>query len=153
MERALSCDPAFEEEKAVTTTNTTVEQNKSIVREFLEVFSTGDVPAILERLHDDATWWVSGKIEGFAGTKSKEEMGKVLEGVVTVYKGGALRLTPREVIAEDNRVAVEAEGYAELHNGRVYSPQSAFVFEIAGGKIKSVKEYLDTQHAHEIFFA
>jgi uncharacterized protein len=137
----------------VTATTTTVEQNKSIVAEFLEVFSTGDVPGILERLHDDATWWVSGKLEGFAGTKSKQEMGKLLEGVVTVYTEGALRLTPLEMIAEDDRVVVEAEGYAELNNGRVYNPQSAFVFRIADGKIKSVKEYLDTQHAHNIFFA
>jgi uncharacterized protein len=137
----------------VTATTTTVEQNKSIVAEFLEVFSTGDVPGILERLHDDATWWVSGKLEGFAGTKSKQEMGKLLEGVVTVYKEGALRLTPLEMIAEDDRVVVEAEGYAELNNGRVYNPQSAFVFRIADGKIKSIKEYLDTQHAHDIFFA
>ena len=137
----------------MTTTNTTAELNKAIVAEFLDVFSTGDVPGILERLHDDATWWVSGKIEGFAGTKSKEEMGKLLEGVVTVYKEGALRITPLEMIAEGDRVAVEAEGYAELNNGRVYSPQSAFVFEIADGKIRSVREYLDTQHAHDIFFA
>lgn len=137
----------------MTATTTTVEQNKSIVAEFLEVFSTGDVPGILERLHDDATWWVSGKLEGFAGTKSKQEMGKLLEGVVTVYKEGALRLTPLEMIAEDDRVVVEAEGYAELNNGRVYNPQSAFVFRIADGKIKSIKEYLDTQHAHDIFFA
>jgi uncharacterized protein len=137
----------------VTATTTTVEQNKSIVAEFLEVFSTGDVPGILERLHDDATWWVSGKLEGFAGTKSKQETGKLLEGVVTVYKEGALRLTPLEMIAEDDRVVVEAEGYAELNNGRVYNPQSAFVFRIADGKIKSIKEYLDTQHAHDIFFA
>jgi uncharacterized protein len=141
------------EERAVTTTNTTAELNKAIVAEFLDVFSTGDVPGILERLHDDATWWVSGKIEGFAGTKSKEEMGKLLEGVVTVYKEGALRITPIEMIAEGDRVAVEAEGYAELSNGRVYSPRSAFVFEIADGKIRSVREYLDTQHAHDIFFA
>jgi ketosteroid isomerase-like protein len=96
---------------------------------------------------------VTTKIEGFAGTKSKEEMGKLLEGVVTVYKEGALRITPIEMIAEGDRVAVEAEGYAELSNGRVYSPQSAFVFEIADGKIRSVREYLDTQHAHDIFFA
>lgn len=137
----------------MTTTNTTAERNKAIVAEFLDVFSTGDVPGILERLHDDATWWVSGKIEGFAGTKSKEEMGKLLEGVVTVYKEGALRITPIEMIAEGDRVAVEAEGYAELGNGRVYSPQSAFVFGIADGKIRSVREYLDTQHAHDIFFA
>jgi ketosteroid isomerase-like protein len=137
----------------VTATSTTADQNKSIVVEFLEVFSEGDVPGVLERLHDDATWWVSGSIEGFAGTKSKEEMGKLLEGVVTVYRQGALRLTPVAMLAEGDRVAVETEGYAVLTNGRVYEPQSAFVFEVSDGKIRSVREYIDTLHAHEIFVA
>ena len=134
-------------------TGTTTEQNKSIVREFLEVFSTGDVPGILDRLHDDATWWVSGKVEGFAGTSTKAEMGTLLESVVTLYKQGALRLTPLGMVAEGDRVVVEAEGYAELNNGRVYNPQSVLIFQIAGGKVKSVKEYLDTQHASDVFFA
>jgi hypothetical protein len=131
---------------------TAAEQNTAIVRDFLEVFSTGDIPGILERLDDDATWWVSGKIEGFAGTKSKAEMGALLEGVVPLYKGGALRITPLEIVAAGDRVAVEAEGYAELTNGRVYNPQSSFFFRLADGKITEVREYLDTQHAHEIFF-
>jgi ketosteroid isomerase-like protein len=34
----------------------------------------------------------------------------------------------------------------------VYNPQSSFFFKLAGGKITEVREYLDTQHAHEIFF-
>jgi ketosteroid isomerase-like protein len=139
-------------ERAVTVTKTDAEQNTAIVREFLEVFSTGDVPGVLDRLDDEATWWVSGKIEGFAGTKSKEEMGKLLESVVPVYKGGALKITPVQIIAAGDRVAVEAEGYAELTNGRVYNPQSSFFFKLADGKITQVREYLDTQHAHEIFF-
>jgi ketosteroid isomerase-like protein len=136
----------------VTITETAAEQNTAIVREFLEVFSTGDVPGILERLDDDATWWVSGKIEGFAGTKSKAEMGALLESVVPLYKGGALRITPLRIVAAGDRVAVEAEGYAELTNGRVYNPQSSFFFALADGKITEVREYLDTQHAHQIFF-
>jgi uncharacterized protein len=137
----------------VAATQTTTEQNKAIVREFLEVFSTGDVPAILARLDDDATWWVSGKVEGFAGSRSKAEMGQLLESVVALYKEGALRLTPVEMIAEGDRVVVEAEGYAELSSGKVYSPQSVLIFEIAGGKVKRVREYLDTQHAVDVFFA
>jgi ketosteroid isomerase-like protein len=139
-------------ERAVTVTQTDAEQNTAIVREFLEVFSTGDVPGVLDRLDDSATWWVSGKIEGFAGTKSKADMGKLLESVVPVYKGGALKITPLQIIAAGDRVAVEAEGYAELNNGRVYNPQSSFFFKLADGKITEVREYLDTQHAHEIFF-
>jgi ketosteroid isomerase-like protein len=130
-----------------------LDQNKATVEEFLKVFSTGSVPAILERLHPEATWWISGKGEGFAGSKSKAEMGAVLESVTTLYKDGALRLTPVSMIAEGDRVFVEAEAYGELNNGRVYNPQTAFVFEMADGLITHVKEYLDTQHAQDVFFA
>jgi ketosteroid isomerase-like protein len=140
-------------ERAVTLTQTDAEQNTATVRDFLEVFSAGNVPGVLDRLDDDATWWVSGKTEGFAGTKTKEEMGKLLESVVPVYKGGALKITPLRIVAAGDRVAVEAEGYAELTNGRVYNPQTSFFFRLANGKITEVREYLDTQHAYEIFFA
>ena len=34
--------------------------NKAIVDEFLNAFSTGDVPRIAAHLHDAAHWWVSG---------------------------------------------------------------------------------------------
>jgi ketosteroid isomerase-like protein len=140
-------------ERAVTLTQTDAEQNTATVRDFLEVFSAGNVPGVLDRLDDDATWWVSGKTEGFAGTKTKDEMGKLLESVVPVYKGGALKITPLQIVAAGDRVAVEAEGYAQLTNGRVYNPQTSFFFRLANGKITEVREYLDTQHAYEIFFA
>jgi len=129
------------------------EENKAVVKEFLEVFSTGDVDGILDRLDDNATWWISGSLEGMSGTKSKAEMGQLLGGVTTVYKEGAMRVTPVEMTAEGDRVVVEAEGYAELNNGRVYNPKSAWVFEVADGKVKAIREYLDTAHAHATFMA
>jgi ketosteroid isomerase-like protein len=137
----------------MSTSTSTTEQNKATVKDFLEVFSTGDVEGILERMHDDATWWISGSLEGMSGTKSKEEMGTLLGGVTSIYKEGALRLTPVSMIAEGDRVAVEAEGHAELTNGRVYQPMSAFVFEVVDGRVKSIREYLDTAHAHATFMA
>ena len=129
------------------------EINKALVTDFLAVFSQGDVPGIAERLHADATWWVSGRMEGLSGTYTKEQMVKLLEGVTQIYKQGALRITPTSMIAENNRVAVEAESYAELNNGRVYNNIYHFLFEIADGKILRVREYMDTQHAYATFLA
>ena len=44
-------------------------QNKALVSEFMEVFSKGDVEAILAMMDDSATWWVGGTMEGISGTK------------------------------------------------------------------------------------
>jgi uncharacterized protein len=102
-------------------------------------------------LSDDSSWWVSGTVEGISGTYNKAETLALLEQVTQVYKTGALKIVPSNMIAEGNRVAVEAESYAELHNGKIYNNFYHYVFDLEGGKIKSFKEYMDTQHVRDTF--
>jgi ketosteroid isomerase-like protein len=125
--------------------------NKAVVTEFMEVFSRGDVDAILAFLTDDATWWVAGTIEGISGEKDKAAFGEMLAGLSTLSTTGAIALTPRALTAEGDRVAAETESYAELTNGRVYNNLYHFVFELSDGRIRHVKEYLDTEHTRAVF--
>lgn len=130
------------------------EDNKKVVTAFLEVFSTGNVAEILDGLHEDATWWVSGGLEGMSGSYDKAAFGRLIGGVKDVYTTGALQITPVTMTAEGDRVAVETQSYAELKDGRVYNPSCHFLFVLADdGKILQVKEYLDTKHAYDIFFS
>ena len=41
----------------------------------------------------------------------------------------------------------------QLNNGKVYNNLYHFVFEIEDGTIKSIKEYMDTQHVQDTFVA
>ena len=127
------------------------ETNKAVVIEFMEVFSRGDVDAILSYLTEDATWWVAGTIEGISGEKDKAAFGEMLAGLSTLSTSGAIRLTPLALTAEGDRVAAETESYAELTNGRVYNNLYHFVFELSGGRIRRVKEFLDTEHTRAVF--
>jgi ketosteroid isomerase-like protein len=135
------------------TAQDTATTNKQVVAEFLEVFSSGDVDRIMERLADGATWWVAGTIPGISGTKDKAGFREMLAGIAESTTTGAIRLTPRAFTAEGDRVAVETESYTELKNGRVYNNQYHFLFEVRDGKIQSVKEYLDTEHTTAVFVA
>ena len=101
---------------------------------------------------DGASWWVSGRLEGFSGRYDKVSFGPLMEGAKALYRGGALTITPLAMTAEGDRVAVEAEGHAELLDGRVYAPHYHFLVSLRGGKVFEVREYLDTQHAKDIFF-
>jgi hypothetical protein len=132
--------------------NASADHAKKVVEDFLRTFSSGDVKGIVDALDDDATWWVAGSIENFSGTYTKQQMAELLPNFAGIYKSGALAITPESMVAEGDRVAVEATGYAELTNGRVYNPSYHFLFTIAGDKVHSIKEYMDTQHAHSIFF-
>ncbi|WP_280325475.1 nuclear transport factor 2 family protein [Pseudomonas sp. BN102] len=133
------------------TANNLLKRNKELVRHFLRVFSSGDVTDILDCLDDECTWWISGNIPGISGSYSKQQMGELLAGIVTVYKQGALPITPGGMTAEGNRVAVEAESCSELNNGRVFKNTYHFLFETDGKRITGIREYSDTLHMYETF--
>lgn len=125
---------------------------KTVVRDFLATFSRGDVDGVLTAMTNDATWWVSGGIEGMSGTYTKQDFGPLMAGAAALYREGALRITPSSMIAEGSKVAVEAEGFATMADGRTYENRYHFLFEVADGMVRQVKEYMDTMHAKSIFF-
>ena len=124
------------------------ESNKQLVTEFWKKFSAGDLDGALAMLSDTATWWVAGEPEKFplAGTKTKTQFAELVGGTTKAMPKG-LRVTPTAFTAEGDRVAVEATSYGEMNNGKVYKNLYHFLFEIRGGKIQAVREYLDTMHA------
>lgn len=129
-----------------------IESNKEIVANFFETFSRGDVPGVIDRMHDDGNWWVSGAIEGMSGTYPKATLAGLLDGARALYREGALRITPTSMTAEDDRVAVEATSFATMEDGRVYANSYHFLVTLRDGKVATVREYMDTIHARETFF-
>ena len=134
-------------------TSGAVAENKAIVARFFEIFSSGDVPDLLDAMADGGSWWVSGRLEGMSGRYDKATFGPLVEGAKAIYKSGSLTITPVSMIAEGEHVAVQATGFAELTDGRTYSPQYHFLVTVRGGKVLEVREYMDTQHAKDTFFA
>jgi ketosteroid isomerase-like protein len=127
------------------------ETNKEMVREFMRRFSAGDAAGLLDMLAEDATWWVAGNF-ALSGTRSKKEFAELLTQVGGATTEG-IRLTPKAFTAEGDRVAVETESYARHVNGKLYNNQYHFLFEIREGKIRAVREYLDTMHTNDVFCA
>jgi len=66
-----------------------------------------------------------------------------------VFPGG-IKFDIRGMTAEAERVAVEASSEGAHVSGRVYRNQYHFLFEFAGGKLKSLKEYMDTERVTEV---
>ena len=127
------------------------EENKKIVLGFFENFSSGKMEQALGMMADNATWSVMGKPDKFAlaGTKTKAQFSELVKGIGAAMPKG-LRVTPKGVTAEGDRVALEAESYGETANGKVYNNMYHFLIEVRGGKIQAVREYLDTIHAQDV---
>ena len=127
--------------------------NRKIAEKLFERLSAGDVPGTLALLTDDATWLAAGRRELLpaAGTYDKRRLEKLFKAMLGQLKHG-LKMTVKGMIAEGDKVALEAESYGELQNGRVYNQHYHFLIEFRDGKISAVREYLDTQHAHAVWY-
>ena len=130
-----------------------VEENKDLARQFIDRFTANDIAGALELMTDDATWWIAGKPDRLpaAGLYNKEQIARLLHNMVGQLPDG-LKMTVKSLVAEGDKVAMEAESYGELRNGRVYNQQYHFLLTIREGRINAVREYLDTQHVYATWF-
>ena len=135
----------------MSTSNETLEANKAVVRQFWEAFSESRFDDALALLDPSATWWVTGNTD-ISGTYSKQQFGELAAGIGEGTDGG-IRVTPSVITAEGDRVAMEAESYGRLKNGKIYNNFYHIQHVLRDGKLVAIREYMDTQHVQEVFGA
>jgi ketosteroid isomerase-like protein len=129
-----------------------IDRNKATAQRFFELFSASDIDGVLALMTDDATWRIPGKKEltPTAGIYTKERIGRLFRRMLEGLTAG-LSMTVLSSIAEGDRVALEVVSSGDLKTGRLYRQEYHFLMEFRDGKISGVREYLDTQHAHEVW--
>ncbi len=130
------------------------ERNKAATYEFFGRFTANDIQGVLDMMTGDATWWIPGKPDRSpsAGLYSKEKIARLFHSMIKQLKSG-LTMTVKSCIAEGSKVAVEVESQGDLKNGRLYRQEYHMLMEFRDDKICSVREYLDTQHAYDVWIA
>lgn len=126
-----------------------VNRNKSIVADFCEVFSSGDVDAILSFFEDTAVWRIMGGMSS-SGDYDMIRFREFVETVGTIVEGGRIEFTLVGTVAEGDSVAAEITSQAVFTNGRKYTNEYHWYIEIRDGKIRHVREYQDTAHVVEM---
>jgi ketosteroid isomerase-like protein len=126
--------------------------NKQLCHELFARFTAIDIDGVMDLMADDATWRVPGKPElnRSAGDYDKARLRRLFDRMLSQLDGG-LTMTVLGTIAEDDRVAVEVESSGDLRNGRRYRQQYHFLITVRDGRIAVVREYLDTQHAFDVW--
>lgn len=125
-----------------------IEENKKRVREFFAALSRGDLQTVLDAYADDGVCWTAGSLP-ISGTRTKSELAPFMEGVIGAFPDG-IRFTITGLVAEGERVAVEATSDGSHASGHDYHNEYHFLFRFREGKIVEFKEYLDTKLAWEV---
>ena len=122
---------------------TSTEQYKTIVRDFFAALNAGDVDAIVSAYADDGCVQTMGSTL-ISGTFSKPEIAASAGAIFEVFPEG-LKFEIRDMVAEGEKVAVEAVSEGEHVSGQTYSNEYHFLFEFRDGKLLRLKEYMDTE--------
>ena len=130
------------------------DHNRATAKRFFELFSASDIDGALALMTEDATWRIPGKQELLptAGLYTKERIARLFRRMLDALPTG-LRMNVISSLAEGDRVALEVTSSGDLKNGRLYRQEYHFLLEFRDGKICAVREYLDTQHAHDVWIA
>jgi len=131
----------------------TGEANKELVTKTLTAFIAGDVESAFANMADDVTWLVPGNMAGVSGLKrGKVEILKFMTGTIGPAFPHGLQADVHHAYDEGNTVILELTNRGTAANGKQYENEYCFVLEIGDGKIRRIREYVDTQKAKEILF-
>jgi ketosteroid isomerase-like protein len=123
---------------------------ETVVATMLDAVVAGDGETIGELIAEDAVWTFPGNFD-FSG----EHNGKpaIFEGLFgaagKLFEPGCLAIDMRHLVSTDDVVVVEYTARNKMRNGADYVNDFVFVFEVSGGQIKKVREYLDTLHMRD----
>jgi ketosteroid isomerase-like protein len=115
------------------------ENNKAVVRRYMQAVMDGDLATVEALQHPDVKWWILGG-------------GDMDRATFTAAVGGALIAADKRTVtitgmtAEGDRVAFEAESEMVFPD-RVYRNQYHNLYVIRDGLIVEGREYLDTRAA------
>ena len=120
-------------------------ENKQFISNMFAELSKGNGDAFLNALADDVSFTIIGSTK-YSGTfKGKQELINKLLAPLNAQVEGGMTITPYNLIADGDFVAMQARGKALSKNGRRYDNTYCHVFRFANGKVQEVTEYLDTE--------
>jgi uncharacterized protein len=123
------------------------DRNKALALMWFEALVKADVETAMSMMHDDFRYWLPGNMpvsgwtdrDGFLGTT--KVLGDVVVGGETMKIG--------DVVAEGDRVLVEAESDMPLVNNGRYNNFYVMAMRVRDGKICELKEFADTLHTYQ----
>jgi ketosteroid isomerase-like protein len=120
-------------------------ENKKMLEEIFSELAKGNPRPFVEAMADDFNWTVTGSTKWSKTYAGKPAVLRELFGVLSERIDGRITTIPDRFIAEGDYVVVEAHGSNTTKSGKPYNNRYCFVFRIAGGRLKEVTEYLDTE--------
>ncbi|WP_165845541.1 nuclear transport factor 2 family protein [Streptacidiphilus pinicola] len=137
-----------------TATADLTEQSRAVVRAYVDSAESGYADRLERFFAEDATWTLFGELPVSGVWRGREAiLTQFMPKAFARMDTTTLRLQVTDMIAEGERVVLEWTSQADARGGLRYDQHCIGVFTVRDGRIVSVREYLDTEHARHVLFS
>jgi uncharacterized protein len=133
---------------------------KNAVTDLLRAYRSRDAKQIEAALHPNAVWIAprgnatavalgqcdatdAGAPDGSMNLDRKKIAAFIAHNLDRLFRN--VNIEMRSIVAEGNTVVIEQRFSATLPNGRSYVNDYCFVYEVEEGKVRTIREYMDTR--------
>ena len=130
------------------------ESLKDQVLRFFAAISSGDEETLCEMLAEDATWVIPRSAPApFGGTHrgNRKIAGMMVASVRDTFVPGSQTFDVLLMLEEGDVVIAEANIKARTPAGDVYDNFYVFIYEFENGKVRELREHVDTIYAANFF--
>jgi uncharacterized protein len=122
-----------------------IEENKQLMQRIFSELSKGNGKPFPESLADDFCWTITGTTGWSETYRGKQTV--ITELLEPLFSQFADRYTntAHRFIAEGDYVVVECRGRVTTKSGKPYNNTYCWVCRIAGGQLRELTEYMDTE--------
>jgi uncharacterized protein len=120
------------------------EANRKLLRGVFDEMARGNARALSDAMADDVRWTFPGAWSWSGTWSPKEEVVHGLLRPLMAQFGGIYRSEADLILADGDRVVVQARGHATTTRGEPYEQTYCFIFRVADGRLTEVIEHCDT---------
>jgi hypothetical protein len=121
--------------------------NKQLMQDVFAELAKGNGKPFVDCMADDFCWTVPGSNKWSGTYRGKEAVRTQLLKPLFAQFAGQYTNTATRILAEDDYVVVECRGNVTTQSGQRYDNKYCYVFRMAGGKMRELTEYMDTELA------
>ena len=127
--------------------------NERVVIDFFATLATGNLDAIRQALHEEATW--TPMVRGVPGAGKhvgrKGIVDEFLAPVRGLFRPGDPKVHMKTIASNGALVLTENYGTGPLSDGRPYEPHYCWAVEVKDGKVFAIREYMDSLYVANLF--
>lgn len=132
------------ETETQTETQIETQRNRRLIQHIYSELSVGNSGPLLDAFSDDVRWVVMGTTKWSGPYDGKQAVMRRLLAPLRAQFADRYVASAHRIVADGDIVVAEVRGRAATRSGKRYDNCYCFIFRLAGGKIREVIEYLDT---------